>query len=280
MENKERTTKNKILLGSGLVAVFIVLTVASNAIYNGLFGYGVPVAEGLDTCNVLGINLHGSLYTYVPTEGSADDPEEYQNQYGDAVGSEDIVGQLRQADQDDQIKAIIVEVDSGGGFPVAGEEISNTIKELTKPVVAVIRQSGMSAAYWAISSSDKIFASRNSDVGSIGVTSSYLENTSKDTKYIQLSSGKFKDTGSPDKPLSEEERNLLLRDIKITHENFIEDIAQNRKLSVESVKAIADGSSVLGERAKALGLIDEIGSWATAEKYLEETIGEKPEICW
>lgn len=277
---KLKTHKKKILLGAVLVAVFIILSVASSAIYNGLFGFGVPVAEGLNTCNVLGINLHGSLYTYIPTEGSADDPEEYQNQYGDAVGSEDIVGQLRQADQDDQIKAIIIEVDSGGGFPVAGEEISNTIKELTKPVVAVIRQSGMSAAYWAISSSDKIFASRNSDVGSIGVTSSYLENTKKDTKYIQLSSGKFKDTGSPDKPLSEEERNLLLRDIKITHENFIEDIAQNRKLSIESVKAIADGSSVLGARAKTLGLIDEIGSWATAEKYLEETIGEKPDICW
>lgn len=277
---KLKTHKKKILLGTVLVVVFIVLNVASSAIYNGLFSFGVPVAEGLNTCNVLGINLHGSLYTYIPTEGSADDPEEYQNQYGDAVGSEDIVGRLRQADQDDQIKAVIIEVDSGGGSPVAGEEISNTIKELTKPVVAVIRQSGMSAAYWAISSSDKIFASRNSDVGSIGVTSSYLENTKKDTKYIQLSSGKFKDTGSPDKPLSEEERNLLLRDVKITHENFIEDIAQNRKLSIESVRAIADGSSVLGARAKTLGLIDEIGSWTAAEKYLEETIGEKSDICW
>ncbi len=138
----------------------------------------------------------------------------------------------------------------------------------------------MSAAYWAVSSADKIFASRNSDIGSIGVTASYLENINKDTRYIELASGKFKDSGSPDKSLTQEERSLLLRDITITHENFIQDVATNRKLSLESVKAIADGSSVLGERAKALGLIDEIGSWTTAEKYLEQTIGEKPEICW
>lgn len=273
-------TKKKILIGSLVVVGFVVLSVASTAIYNGLFAWDTTYYDEQGFCNVQGVNIHGDIYTYVPTQGSAENPEEYQAQYGDAVGSEDVVAQLWNADRDDQIKAIMIEVDSLGGYPVAGEEISNAVKELTKPVVAVIRQSGLSAAYWAISGADKIFASRNSDVGSIGVTASYLENVSKDTKYIQLSSGKFKDTGSPDKPISEEEKNLLLRDIKITHENFIAEISQNRKLPIEEVRAIADGSSVLGDRAKTLGLIDEIGSWTVAEKYLEETIGEKPEICW
>lgn len=231
-------------------------------------------------CNVQGIALYGELYTYIPVEGSADDAEEYHAQYGDAVSSDNIVDMLRYAEDDDSIKAILIEVDSGGGSPVAGEEVASAIAGLTKPVVAVIRQSGMSAAYWAVSSADMVFASRNSDVGSIGVTASYIEMIDQSGRYIDLSSGKFKDTGSSEKPLSEEERTLLMRDIKIVHENFIEDIAKYRDLALEQVKAIADGSSVLGDRAKELGLIDEIGNSTSAQTFIEEYIEEDAEVCW
>jgi protease-4 len=262
------------------------LAIASYAIYDGLIKAptGAISDSGDSYCNVVGINLHGMLATYIPTQGSADDPEEYQTQYGDAVGSEDIVSTIRGADQDDTIKAIIMEVDSSGGYPVAGEEIADALKQSTKPTVVVIRQSGLSAAYWASTGAEQIFASKNSDVGSIGVTSSYLDNVGKNQKdgnaYVQLSSGKYKDAGNPDKSLTEEERQLFLRDIKITHENFIEAVANNRNIPVEQVKAIADGSSVLGEKAKSLNLIDQIGGWPEAEKYIEQQIGEKPEICW
>lgn len=109
---------------------------------------------------------------------------------------------------------------------------------------------------------------------------SYLENADKDTKYVQLSSGKYKDAGDPDKPLTAEEKELFMRDIKLVHENFIEDVATNRNIPLEEVRSIADGSSVLGTTAKSLKLIDEIGSWTEAEKYLEQQIGEKPEVCW
>jgi protease IV len=270
----------------GICIVFVALTVASLAIYNGFGGdeysSGSLASESgsSSSCNVLGINLHGALVTYVPIQGSADDPDRYQAMYGDAVSSEHISYYIDQANADDEIKAIVIEVDSGGGYPVAGEEVAKAVEASRKPVVAIIRQSGTSAAYWAISSADKIFASRNSDVGSIGVTSSYLERTEKDTKYVQLSSGKYKDAGDPDKPLSAEEKELLLRDIKLVHENFIEDIATYRKIPITTVRLIADGSSVLGEKAKAYTLIDEIGGWAEASKYLESKIGEKPDVCW
>lgn len=277
-------TKKKILIGSLVVVGFVVLSVASTAIYNGLFAWDTTYYDEQQSCNVLGINLHGMLATYVPVQGSADDHEEYQIQYGDAVGSEDIVSSILSAEQDDMIKAILMEVDSTGGYPVAGEEIANALKKTKKPTVAVIRQSGLSAAYWASTGAKQIFASRNSDVGSIGVTSSYLDNVAKNQKdgssYVQLSSGKYKDAGDPNKPLTEEEKQLFLRDIKITHENFIEAIAANRNIPVEQVRVIADGSSVLGDKAKSLNLIDQIGGWAEAEDYIEKQIGEKPEICW
>ena len=231
-------------------------------------------------CNVAGVSIYGSLYTYV----IADSDDNRIEDYVDAVGSEDIVYAIGQADNDPNIKAILIEVDSSGGSPVAGEEIDNVIKVATKPVIARIRNIGASGSYWAISSADRIFASKNSDVGSIGVTMSYLDNVKKNQKegldYIQLSVGKFKDSGNPDKSLTPEERNIFIRDLKIVHENFIQVVSTNRNLPIEKVRAIADGSTVLGEKAKELGLVDEIGGYNEVKKYLEEKIGEKPEVCW
>jgi protease-4 len=232
-----------------------------------------------DNCSVAGINLHGMIVTYIPLHSESDTFFNY-----DSVASENIIGAIKEANKDPKIKAIVVEVDSSGGFPVAGEEISDAIKNSEKPIMGLIRQTGASAAYWAISSADKIFASKNSDVGSIGVTSSYLSNVIKNNKdgytYENLSAGKFKDSGNVDKPLTKEEKELFMRDINIVYENFVEVVSQNRKIPIEKVKDFADGSTVLGAKAKELGLIDEIGGINEVEKYLEEIIGEKPEICW
>ncbi len=230
-------------------------------------------------CSVLGVNLHGTLLTYIPPKNENDSFTDT-----DVVASEEISYLIRQASEDEKIKAILIEVDSQGGLPVAGEEIADALKQAGKPTVAVIRQSGLSAAYWAISSAGRIFASKNSDVGSIGVTLSYLENVGKNKKdgadYVQLIAGKYKDAGNPDKPLTEEERQLFMRDINIIHQNFIADVAANRDIPVADVSKIADGSSVLGEQAKTLKLVDEIGGLSEAKIYLEDKIGEKPEICW
>ncbi|MDO8496238.1 MAG: S49 family peptidase [bacterium] len=241
---------------------------------------GTETSSDTEDCNVLGINLHGTLLTYIPpnNEGGliADDT--------DIVSSESILYFINQANEDENIKSILIEVDSYGGSPVAGEEVANALKASTKPTVGLIRQAGTSAAYLAISSAGHIFASKNSDVGGIGVTSSYLSNVGKNQKegygFIQLSAGKYKDMGNPDKPLTDEERALIIRDLNIIHQNFINDVSVNRNLPIENIKRIADGSSVLGEKAKELGLIDEIGGIIEVEKYLSEKIGEEVEICW
>lgn len=237
--------------------------------------YSYDSSSSSSDCNVLGLNLHGTLLTYVPP-GNEDDTFADK----DVTGSEDLVSGILAAEDDDSIKAVVLEIDSGGGYPVAGEEIADALKALNKPSVAVIRQSGASAAYWAATGADKIYASKNSDVGSIGVTMSYLEDINKDKKWIDLSTGKYKDTGDPDKPLTEDERQLLLRDLNIVYQNFMQAVSDNRNIPLDQVKAIADGSTVLGDKAQSLGLIDEIGSWIQAEKYLEEQIGAKPDVCW
>jgi protease IV len=236
-------------------------------------------SEVVDTtgCNVMGINLHGTLVTY---SSSKDDT----TGDSDIVSSDRIRYFLDQAQKDENIKAIILEIDSLGGLPVAAEETANAIKASTKPTVALIRQSGVSAAYWSATGAQKIYASALSDVGSIGVTSSYVENFSKNKKdgydFISLIAGKYKDMGNPDKPLTEEEKALVTRDLNITHQNFIEVVSINRKIPIADVQKIADGSSVLGAKAKELHLIDEIGGISEVEKYLSDKIGEKAEVCW
>jgi len=227
----------------GVILLFIInllsLSVYDEAVAVDEADHGTDGEAG--ECNVLGINLHGTLSTYIPVSST----EEYVGEE-DVIASESIVASIDYADLDESIKAILVEVDSPGGNSVAAEEVANALKRAKKPTVAVIRNSGISAAYWAASGAETIFASRNSDVGSIGVTMSYNEEIEEGKTFVGLSAGKYKDAGNPNKPLSTEEKNLFLRDLKLLHENFIQDISINRKLSIEKVREIADGSSVLG----------------------------------
>jgi protease-4 len=240
----------------------------------------MTLGDSAGECNVTGINLHGTMLTYIPA-GLFDEEDMITE---DVVASEDVVYAIDQAEWDDDVKAILLEVDSYGGLPVAGEEIANALKRATKPTVAFIRSGGASAAYWAATGADRIFASKNSDVGSIGATMSYLDNSERNRQegisYVDLSTGKFKDTGSPDKPLTAEERALLMRDLKIVYENFIEAVSTNRDIPADEVRAIADGSTVMGARAVELKLVDEIGGQLEAEEYLAEQIGEEVATCW
>lgn len=227
-----------------------------------------------DSCTVAGINVHGDIMTYLSEAEYAEDN----------VSADDILAQLEEAEDNQNIKAVILEIDSYGGMPVAAEEISNRISSMEKPVVAVIRSGGASAAYWVASATDRIFASELSDIGSIGVTMSYVDeskiNEMDGYTWNSLSTGKFKDSGSDQKPLTAEERALFERDIKLTFEKFIATIAENRGLSVEKVRTLADGSTMMGKQALANGLIDEIGFMPEAEKYLKSILAVEPVVCW
>jgi len=233
-------------------------------------------------CNVDGITLHGYLSTYVTDSGS--ESTETDNFFLLEASSEDIAWYIDSSDKDEAIKAIILEIDSWGGGPVASEEVADALKRAQKPTVAFIRSVGTSGAYWAASGADIIFASANSDVGGIGVTMSYIDYAKNNQKegftYNQLSSAKFKDYGDPEKPLTYDEKQLLMRDINILHENFVKAVAENRELDLAEVQKLADGSSVLGEKALEQGLIDRIGGYYDVVDYLEELIGEEADTCW
>ncbi len=222
-------------------------------------------------CNVMEIKLHGDLNIDFEANGEGE------------VISRDIVSQIEEAEQNDNIKAIISSINSNGGSGVAAEEVAIALKNAKKPTVALIRDFSKSAGYLAATGADKIFASKYSEVGSIGITASYMENTKYNAKegfvFNELTSAKYKDMGNPDKPLTADERKLVMRDIMILHEEFVKDVATNRNLDIEKVKLLADGSTMMGQMAKDNGLIDEISGIEDVKLYIQKTINETPVIC-
>ena len=135
----------------------------------------------------------------------------------------------------------------------------------------------------AATGADRIFASAYSDVGSIGVTSSYLDNSAynEENGYVfnSLSSGKFKDIGHPDRALTMEEKERILKDVKRLHELLVDMVSTNRGLPRENVAALADGSTWLGIDAQENGLIDGLGDLRTIKDLLAEELEEEVTMC-
>ncbi len=216
------------------------------------------------------IEIRGEITPYfvkVPKSSEPDNSDAY-----DGVSSEEVVACINDIKEDPFLRGVIIEINSNGGSPEASEEIMNAIKNLNKPTVAVVRESAVSGGYLIATAADRIFASELSDIGGIGVTMSYLDYSQKNIDegiiYQQLSSGKFKDAGDPDRPLTDEEKELFMRDNNLMYEAFIKNVATNRNLDIEKVRKLADGSTMLGVAAKENGLIDEIGDRNSAENWL------------
>jgi len=277
MKNRIRPILKTIFLLS------IVLTIAMfwYEKYDYYFGeYPKDTINCPEDSNIAVIKIQGEIVTY-GTE--LVDSASGTTVSSDIVSSETIIGYFNKIEKDDNIKAIIIEIDSFGGSPVASEEIMNSLKKTTKSTIAVIREGAVSGAYLIATGARRIYASRLSEVGGIGVTMSYLDYSQKNEQegltYQWLSSGKFKDAGDPDKELTAEEKELLMRDIEKMHQLFVENVAINRNLDIKTVKELADGSTMLGQDAKEKGLIDEIGNINDAKEWLENQLGIEPELC-
>jgi len=233
-------------------------------------------------CNVQGINIHGDLITYIP----ATDYNESGSLKADETASENVYFTVKNAEKDDKIKAIVLEIDSTGGDPVAGEEIAKVLKSSSKPVVAYIRAVGASAAYWAATGAGRIFASETSAVGSIGVTYSYVDNAESNKQdgytFNDLATGKFKNIMNRNKSLTAEERDLVMKDLFKTHDLFVKKVAENRKLDINKVKELATGWAYNGVDSLNYGLIDELGGLDEVSAYLKNNIldGSEANICW
>jgi protease-4 len=182
---------------------------------------------------------------------------------GDVVTPDTIDQEIKQAEDDSSVSAIVLEINSPGGSPVASEEIMNTVKESKKPVVAWITDSGASGAYLVASSADKIVANPASTVGSIGVILT-LTDLSQLYQMIgvdqySIKAGEYKDMGADYRNLTPEETEMLQEMVNQDYDYFISLVAQNRQLDESYVRSIAEGKIYTGTQAKDIKLVDETG---------------------
>lgn len=203
---------------------------------------------------------------------------------GSNVNPEDIIEQLRRADKDSSVKAILLRINSPGGTAAASQEIYREVKRVKKPVVVSIADVGASGAYWVACGADRIVASPASDVGSIGVIliipnlKGLFEKVG--IEYVVVSKGKYKDIGNPARKLTEEERKILDAQAEIVYEQFIDAVAESRKLSEAEAKKLATGLAFLGSEAREKGLVDDLGNFRDAIKIAARLgkIKGEPEI--
>jgi protease IV len=237
-------------------------------------GYNASTYIGNGYCNIAVVPIEGEIHTY----GAVYDD------YGNLLSStnmHDTVRRLDQAEYEQGIYGVLLLVDSPGGSPAAAEYIGTKIKQSVMPNAAFIVGVGASAGYFVASAADTIIASPFSDVGSLAVTMSFLnyaqQNEAEGIEYISLTSGEFKDYGSPDKPVTEAERALFNRDLSIWHYELVKQIATNRNLPVETVAALADGSSLPSSLALEAQLIDAVGNLETVRAWFASELEMTPE---
>ncbi len=189
---------------------------------------------------------------------------------GGIVSSEPYLETIREYEEDDAVKAILIRVDSPGGVVGPSQEVYAALLRLKgkKPLIASLGAVGASGAYYIACAADTIYALPGTMTGSIGVLLEFLdvsEGLSKlGIKAGSITSGTLKDAGTPFRPMTHEERSYFMEITKDVHEQFLEAVAKSRHIPIENLRKYADGRVFTGRQAQKLGLIDKIGGYDNA----------------
>jgi len=189
---------------------------------------------------------------------------------GSATSEEGIVGSkvirdLRKLKDNDDVKAVVLRVNSPGGSAFASEQIWYAVKELKtkKPVIVSMGDYAASGGYYISCGADTIVAEPTTLTGSIGIFG-MVPNVKELTDKIGLSydvvkTNKYADFGNIMRPFSEGEKALLQMMVAEGYDTFITRCAEGRHTTKEAIEKIAEGRVWTGEAAKELGLVDELG---------------------
>ncbi len=202
--------------------------------------------------------------------------------------SSGIIEEIHQYLEDEGVKAIILRIDSPGGGVGPSQEIYREIIKIKskKKVVTSMGSVAASGGYYVACASDLIVANPGTITGSIGVLMEFtnIEEFFKKIgiKGVVVKSGELKDMGSPFREMTPEERRILQGVIDNVHQQFIQAVADGRKLDRSKVAQIADGRILTGEQAKQLGLVDQIGNLEDAIDTTAKLVGivGKPNILY
>lgn len=183
---------------------------------------------------------------------------------------------VRAAAADPEISGILLNIDSPGGTVAGTQALGDDIRSAgqQKPVYAYVDDLAASAAYWLAAQADQVFTI---DTGLVGAIGTYLavEDRSKLAEALKVKvhvvkAGQFKGAGHPGTEITDEQLAKWQEDVNAMNEHFLQAVARGRKMSVESVRSIADGRVHLGAQAQQLGLIDGLKSFDETLAALRE----------
>ncbi len=202
--------------------------------------------------------------------------------------SSGIIEEINQYQEDEGVKAIILRIDSPGGGVGPAQEIHREILKVKskKKVVTSMGSVAASGGYYIACASDLIIANPGTITGSIGVLMEFtnIEELFKKIgiKGVVLKSGEHKDIGSPFREMTPEEKRIIQEVIDNVHRQFVQAVAEGRKMDREKVMQIADGRILTGEQAKQIGLVDQIGNLQDAIDIVAKMVGieGKPNILY
>jgi protease IV len=199
------------------------------------------------------------------------------------VDSHEYIIQLNKFRDNKRIKAVVLRIDSPGGVVGPTQEICEEVKKfvLKKPLIVSMGSVAASGGYYIAAPASKIVANPGTITGSIGVLMK-LSNIQGllgkvGLKSFVLKSGTFKDTGSPVRPMTREDRRILQEVIDSLHGQFVTAVSEGRKISLEEVRKIADGRIFSGEQAMQLKLVDRLGNFQDAVAVAAKMTGIKEE---
>ena len=221
----------------------------------------------LSTMGVEGIHVTGDCVAVVEVTGTIINPMP-------------VVHKLERYIKNDNVLAIVMRLNTPGGGISATQEIYETVKKTRaagKIVIASMGSVAASGGYYIAAACDSVVATPGSITGSIGVIAKFSEFSELFEKlgisFNVRKSGKFKDTGSISRKMTEEEKALIDSVIMDSYDQFVEAVSEGRSLDPEFVRKYADGRVFTGRQAKALGFIDILGTYQDAIDLAGEMTG-------
>ena len=187
--------------------------------------------------------------------------------------------QVRDFMDDDRIKGVVLRIDSPGGAVAPTQELYTELLRLSevKPIVTSMGTVAASGGYYLSCATDWIVSNPGTITGSVGVIMEFtnLEDLfgKLGIRSLTIKSGKFKDTGNPMRPMTEEEERLLQAMIMDTYDQFVEAVLKGRPVNVDEVLPYLDGRVFTGRQAHELGLVDQLGNINDAIEKATEMAG-------
>jgi protease-4 len=235
MTSRGRTIAIALAVTAGVIVVFFLTVWVLMSV---LEGGGLPVGQKVAVVELEGIILQ----------------------------ADGVIRELNEHRENPSVRAVVIRVNSPGGVVAPTQEIYAAIQRLRKsgkPVVASLGSVAASGGYYVATAADRIYASPGTLTGSIGVIMQManLEGLLKKVgvDYVVVKSGQYKDIGNMARAMTPEERRMLQALLDDVYAQFVDAVAQGRKLDRATVEGFADGRIVSGQQAKQLKMVDVLG---------------------